>query len=200
MTAPERLWNRIEPALDELRAMADQPWSDRETRLLRELGLGDAGAEPVVAELLRTLAEMPDTDRDDVVADPDRLRALIHQVADNHEATPDTDAVDSEFAWVSDDLVAHMMHIFGQDWQGPLAQDLAARWGADWQSHPGDHKAFWLADLIRQGQLAPAPDERAVDAALTELTTRIGAIPGIDALTGEEIARIVNDTLATARS
>lgn len=93
-----------------------------------------------------------------------------------HETQPGS--AGGEFDWVTEEQAGKLTKTVGADWQPPLNQELTTRWGADWQTHPAEHKTAWLADLIESGQLAKSPEEE-----LAELSTLIDNLPDYDKIT-----------------
>jgi hypothetical protein len=94
------------------------------------------------------------------------------------------------FAWVGPAERDALRAAWGDDWATPLAADLAARWGAGWESHPAEHRAAWLADLVAHGELpAKATESPGI---VEELAA---AVPGVEQLSEAEIAAIVAEVL-----
>jgi hypothetical protein len=103
------------------------------------------------------------------------------------------------FGWVTTEQAGVLRDRWGPNWQGPLADDLAARWGTGWATNPDEHKVAWLADLIATGAFAGGDQE--VDnqqAMLAEFAEVVRNVPGIETLSGEEITRIINETIKQA--
>ena len=96
----------------------------------------------------------------------------------------------AEFAWVGPAEREALRAAWGDDWATPLTADLAARWGAGWESHPAEHRAAWLADLVAQGELPAKATE--APGIVEELAA---AVPGVEQLSEAEIAAIVAEVL-----
>lgn len=95
-------WNWLQPALQDLRSGAGQPWDERRARFLEQLGLGDADQHPVVAELLHRLDELPAEERAATV-DADALDSTAYELVQSFVSEPDdqsTSAADyDEVTW-----------------------------------------------------------------------------------------------------
>jgi hypothetical protein len=108
---------------------------------------------------------------------------------------------------VTDGQRAHLAAVWGDQWPATLAADLDQRWGADWQTHPVEHKVAWLDDLIAAGTYAaaePAAEAAAIpdtaSEAMADLLASMRAVPGAESLSDEEMARIVAETVGKAGS
>lgn len=87
-----RSW--LESALQELTVATDEPWDERRARFVDRLGSATADQEPL-AELLRSLDEMPEEDRNELLSSPDRLDSLVTELGG---AAP-SDGPFDESAW-----------------------------------------------------------------------------------------------------
>jgi hypothetical protein len=121
------------------------------------------------------------------------------------EETADT--ADDPLGWVTDGQRAHLAAAWGDQWPAALAADLDQRWGADWRTHPVEHKVAGLDDLVAAGTYAaaePAAEAAAIpDAAseaMADLLASMRAVPGAESLSDEELARIVAETVGKAGS
>ena len=97
----------------------------------------------------------------------------------------------AHFDWVTAEQSAALAGIFGGDWQIALAAELRNRWGAEWHTHPAEHKTAWLDDLIKSGQLEKKPEATSeetaeeVPAELAEIMEMINKLPSADQLDAE---------------
>ena len=146
----------------------------------------------MVAALLRELDELPDEERATDQLDT-RAYALVEALLADEEADdkdvpaghdeqawqtsleallaePASAADDTE--WVTAEQADSLTRIFGVDWQTPLKLELNTRWGADWPTHPTEHKVAWLNDLITSGELEKSPEDQ-----LSELAALVASLP-----------------------
>ncbi|WP_436501028.1 hypothetical protein [Actinokineospora sp. HUAS TT18] len=128
-----------------------------------------------------------------------------------HEPTqPEEPQSDDPFAWLTDDQRAAVVNAWGDQWPEPLAQWLESRWGADWQTHPADHKQAWFADMVLElaalTDSAEPPDAEPPDAQLSNdeafdvvrdaLNEAIAEVPGADELSEEELRAVLAEAQA----
>lgn len=155
---------------------------------------GDQGLSDPAAALLDSLTAMSVADR---VATFAQYGVTI--VSPAAAAAPAPVPAAGGFGWVTAEQAVVLQGRWGPDWRGPLSEDLAGRWGAEWAANPDEYKTAWLADLIAAGAFAGHVDEGdKQEALLAEFAQAVQNVPGIEALSSEEIARIINETINQA--
>lgn len=82
----------------------------------------------------------------------DQLPVVLAELRQAQAGTEDGDSEDGgPLGWVSETQQGQLAGLWGPEWTAYLVADLDQRWGEGWQSHPGDHKASWLDDLLASG-------------------------------------------------
>jgi len=175
---------------------------------LRELATGFD--QSMVEEFLRALADTGDTERsvDELVELESRMPDLYwayhprEEPAEHAEtaehAGPAAYAEPAEhtpFGWVDGDQAAQLEAAWG-DWRLYLGDQLAARWGADWESHPDEHKHAWFTDLLPEllnpTEPEPEPAEPTGGAVPAAVLQEASAI--LDQLLSDELAALDADS------
>lgn len=214
MTATEDLWNWIYPAILELKNTADQPWAERRSHFLEQLGIHESDGHPVTDELLRHLDELPDDERSTLV-ESDQLDTLAYELIQTQDTESDEPAAAGgeydEAAWQTY-LTAN-----GSYWNGETDSWPAFReWfiyhaGDQGLSTPANALLDYLEGMpvaeritalaqygvtIAVGQ-APSDTEEAgdLDKMLDELAAMTEDIEGIEDMSDEEIAQIIRETI-----
>jgi hypothetical protein len=161
-TAWEAERTDLDPFLDRLRQEADHLLGPDDLDVLRAQ-LDHLGGDPM--DHIRRLAEH---DPAELAAHHAELHAELH--ADS-QIDPQVDPHAGLYAaaaetggrldWVRPDQADRMAAEWGPGWPEVLPDQLDHRWGADWESHPAEHKAEWLDalldDLAAEQQAAEQP-------------------------------------------
>ncbi|MFC5289270.1 hypothetical protein ACFPM7_19635 [Actinokineospora guangxiensis] len=150
----------LDPFLDRLRQEADHLLGPDDLDLLRAQ-LDQLGGDPM--DHLRRLAEH---DPAELAAHHAELHADPHAdpYADPHAAGPD---LGGRLDWVRPDQADRMAAEWGPGWPEFLPDQLDHRWGADWESHPAEHKAEWLGAVLDE----LAAEQSAVEQSATDQST-----------------------------
>ncbi len=140
MSSLDELWSWVATPLRELTEQRagnpDQSWDELRDFFVRQAGLSQPSDHPLVEETVRQLDDLSEDDRTRLLADPDRLNALVYGIAQEHADAPEADAAAEPAAYDEG------------GWQQFLVTN-GAQWAGDEASWPGFRD--WLSYYANEG-------------------------------------------------